>query len=405
MENKKQEIFYSTFIKNIKTPTVVSVQKDRNEFTPKFIKSGEYVKWQSEKNENTCHKCSERNGRLYKAEDAASELPVHKNCRCKLVSTVAVEAGMAAETGLLSGLENEYILGNERTRKIITAGAEKYIDIGERLPQKQNRKYYKIKAGEGVYLIVSDDGLCFAAYNNFRNIYPVENSALTEKKRKEKEALFFGGFEREIELFEKNELAPMAYTYIMKNLYNWYATEDAAEMAMTEARLEEFRKTGYKYTGVESYDKLIEEMPKRPTLVLDSEVHYLRNRLNVEYSWKSFEKMNDKLPERYRWEQMSELASMLHQNTATSIKPNRKYVSFDGYFEAVYSYDNKLLNEKSAPVDMGTYNYNPSTAGKLAFLGHFVNDMLPYYDFKNSEKDRKEAEKKQWELLKEITKQ
>ena len=93
------------------------------------------------------------------------------------------------------------------------------------------------------------------------------------------------------------------------------------------------------------------------------------------------------------------------KNTAEVGKPNRKYVSFDGYFEAVYSYDNKLLNEKSAPVDMGTYNYNLSTAGKFAFLGHFVNDMMPYYDFKNSEKDRKEAEKKQWELLKEITKQ
>jgi len=68
-------------------------------------------------------------------------------------------------------------------------------------------------------------------------------------------------------------------------------------------------------------------------------------------------------------------------------------VSFDGYFEAVYSSDGILLNENTAPVDMGTYNYNPSTdwdnplmMGK-AWTSHFRNDMLPYYKFGNSQKE------------------
>ena len=49
----------------------------------------------------------------------------------------------------------------------------------------------------------------------------------------------------------------------------------------------------------------------------------------------------------------------MHQNTApnTTTMRNKKYVSADGYFEAVYSYDGKLLNEGVADIDMGTYNY------------------------------------------------
>ena len=78
-------------------------------------------------------------------------------------------------------------------------------------------------------------------------------------------------------------------------------------------------------------------------------------------------------------------------------------MSSDGYFEAVYSYDNRLLNEKSAPVDMGTYNYNPSTGGKTLdeiankFKEHFLRDMFPYYIHKNTEKDKEESKKQRIE--------
>ena len=63
---------------------------------------------------------------------------------------------------------------------------------------------------------------------------------------------------------------------------------------------------------------------------------------------------------------------------------NKKYVSADAYFEAVYSYDGKLLNEGVADIDMGTYNYLPS--GKN-FFGHFFKDMITYEVYKNSKKD------------------
>ena len=76
----------------------------------------------------------------------------------------------------------------------------------------------------------------------------------------------------------------------------------------------------------------------------------------------------------------------MHQNTApnTTTMHNRKYVSADGYFEAVYSYDGKLLNEGVADIDKGTYNYFPSEKN---FFGHFLRDMFTYEVYKNSKQD------------------
>ena len=67
-------------------------------------------------------------------------------------------------------------------------------------------------------------------------------------------------------------------------------------------------------------------------------------------------------------------------------------MSFDGYFEAVYSYDNQLLNEETASEDMGTYNYGPSTGGKsifdrpFAYKENYLKDMLPYFYKKNTKR-------------------
>ena len=99
-----------------------------------------------------------------------------------------------------------------------------------------------------------------------------------------------GNFEKEIELFRENKMAPMAYTYIMQNIYNWYGAESIAERTMIEAKLEAFRKTGYTKTGIDKYDKLIEEMPKRPVLIIGEDNHFLRNSFNIEFSWENFEK-------------------------------------------------------------------------------------------------------------------
>jgi hypothetical protein len=202
----------------------------------------------------------------------------------------------------------------------------------------------------------------------------------------------------------------------MKNIYDWYLSDSTAQRVKIEEKLNIFKKTGYKKTGEAFYDEGIEFLPERPMVVLTPELHYFRNKLNIEYEWNDFEELNRRLPEEYRWEKMSAIESSMHQNTATEGKPNKKYVSFDGYFEAVYSYDGILLNEETAPIDMGTYNYNPSTAWKRkhkdeldiidtfdleyqkdiakdtldAMAGHGVTDVVTYEFLANSEEDLKE---------------
>ena len=92
----------------------------------------------------------------------------------------------------------------------------------------------------------------------------------------------------------------------------------------------------------------------------------------------------------------------MHQNTTEIplLGNNRKYVSFDGHFEIVYSAENILLTEGSGDIDMGTYNYSPSTDGDNviekgeAYLEHYKKDMKPYNKYKNTEKERQDAEKK-----------
>ena len=79
----------------------------------------------------------------------------------------------------------------------------------------------------------------------------------------------------------------------------------------------------------------------------------------------------------------------MHQNTSPSIvtKKNTKYVSFDGYFEAVYSYNGKLLKEGDGDIDMGTYNYSPSTKGGIYMFFHLIEDMITYGFYKNTKSE------------------
>ena len=75
----------------------------------------------------------------------------------------------------------------------------------------------------------------------------------------------------------------MAYTYIMHNIYDWYLSDSSAERAMIERRLNIFKDTGYKITGIDFYDNGINYLPEKPKKSIDSETHYFRNELNIEY--------------------------------------------------------------------------------------------------------------------------
>ena len=63
---------------------------------------------------------------------------------------------------------------------------------------------------------------------------------------------------------------------------------------------------------------------------------------------------------------------------------NKKYISFDGYFEVVYSYDNNLLTEGTGDSDMGTYNYSSHKSKNGNELTHALKDVLPYNLYGNT---------------------
>ena len=369
----KENLFTKGFEKGVSGEkiTATEIKKIR------FAKSRLFVQWQTESG-NTCDECKSRDKKIFGIDEIDSLVPFHHNCRCKFVTLPSVT--------ILSSNVNQFIMGSEEGRKHLISRCEEYNGDITRLPQKKDRKYYVFNDSDNRTYIISDDGLCFLWYKN--NFYPVESKLITESVIKKQEENYIKHFKHEMDLFERNKIAPMAYTYIMKNIYDWYIADDAAKRAEITEKLAEFKRSKYKYTGIEFYDEGIKYLPKMPEEITEN-IHYFRNKLNIEYEWKDFEKLNKRLPEEYKWSRMGFPQDLLHQNTAPNIitKSNKKFVSFDGYFEAVYSYDNIFLKEGHGDVDMGTYNYSPS--GKNV-KGHVAKDMVTYGIYKNSKQELEE---------------
>ena len=69
-----------------------------------------------------------------------------------------------------------------------------------------------------------------------------------------------------------------------------------------------------------------------------------------------------------------------HQFTAES-RDNKKYVSKDGLYEAIYDANGNLV---TSAEDVGTYNFiSPNDNA----IGHFMVDVIPWIIYGNSEED------------------
>ena len=366
----KENLFTKGFEKGVSGEkiTATEIKKIR------FAKSRLFVQWQTESG-NTCDECKSRDKKIFGIDEIDSLVPFHHNCRCKFVTLPSVT--------ILSSNVNQFIMGSEEGRKRIISRCEEYNGDITRLPQKKAGKYYVFNDSDNRKYIISDDGLCFLWYKN--NFYPVESKLITESVTKKQEENYIKKFDYEMDLFEKNKIAPMAYTYIMKNIYDWYIADDAAKRAEITEKLAEFKRSKYKYTGIEFYDEGIKYLPKMPEEITEN-IHYFRNKLNIEYEWKDFEKLNKRLPEEYKWVKLTLSESAMHQYTAPiyKLKFNKKYISFDGYFEVVYSYDNNLLTEGTGDSDMGTYNYSSHKSKNGNELTHALKDVLPYNLYGNT---------------------
>ncbi|MDR1215231.1 MAG: hypothetical protein LBK25_00955, partial [Treponema sp.] len=60
---------------------------------------------------------------------------------------------------------------------------------------------------------------------------------------------------------------------------------------------------------------------------------------------------------------------------------NLKFISSDGYFEAVYNRDGMLLTQENDPLNMGTFNYAHQLANQMT---HYNLDVWPYFMWNNT---------------------
>jgi hypothetical protein len=114
---------------------------------------------------------------------------------------------------------------------------------------------------------------------------------------------------------------------------------------------------------------------------VDMQTHYFRNKLNrVPKTLKELISLNKRLPVNKRWKLLGIKNSSYHIQGVDG-EYNLKFVSYDGFYEAVYNEKGILLNENNDPINMGTYNY---AAGIPNVNAHERFDVIPYLIWGNT---------------------
>jgi|GEM_PF-2306076 len=115
---------------------------------------------------------------------------------------------------------------------------------------------------------------------------------------------------------------------------------------------------------------------------VDVKIHYFRNKLNRSpKSLKEMIQVNSILPESRQWRLISLKGSLYHCQGNEGLY-NLKFVSYDGFCEAVYNKNGVLLTEENDPINMGTFNYG---AGIHSFNSHGKYDVKPYLKWGNAD--------------------
>jgi len=114
---------------------------------------------------------------------------------------------------------------------------------------------------------------------------------------------------------------------------------------------------------------------------VDMETHYFRNKLNRgPKNLQALISLNKSLPINRRWILLSVKGSSYHIQGVDG-EYNLKFVSYDGFCEAVYNKKGVLLDENNDPINMGTYNY---AAGIHSINAHGTYDVAPYLIWGNT---------------------
>jgi len=134
------------------------------------------------------------------------------------------------------------------------------------------------------------------------------------------------------------------------------------------------------YTNIVNFYRLTSYLIEKNGYV-DMKIHYFRNKLNrAPGSLKELLRLNSTLPPQRRWRLIPVIDSLYHMQGANGAY-NMKFVSGDGFCEAVYNKEGVLLTEKNDPVNMGTFNY---AAGIHEASAHLKYDITPYWQWGNT---------------------
>lgn len=114
---------------------------------------------------------------------------------------------------------------------------------------------------------------------------------------------------------------------------------------------------------------------------VDMQIHYFRNKLNrAPGSLNELIRLNRTHLFNKRWILLGVMNSYYHIQGKDG-EYNLKFISSDGFCEAVYNKQGVLLNEKNDPVNMGTFNYAAGIPGAKA---HEKYDIAPYFIWGNT---------------------
>jgi hypothetical protein len=133
-------------------------------------------------------------------------------------------------------------------------------------------------------------------------------------------------------------------------------------------------------TNIIRFHKLVSSLINKIGYV-DTQTHYFRNKLNrVPKTLNELTSLNKTLPFNKRWELLSIQNSMYHMQGVDG-EYNLKFISYDGFCEAVYNKNGVLLDENNDPINMGSYNY---AAGIYIISAHRIFDITPYLEWGNA---------------------
>lgn len=166
--------------------------------------STKWKTWRAIIDVTTCLKCRRKHGKIYSIDEVVDfYLPIHPNCRCKIVRLQALLAGNATNNGINGAdwylkfygkLPNYYItkeianklgyksyLGNlsdVAPSKMLFNGI--YQNRDGRLPTDFNRIWYEADINYDFgyrgteRILFSNDGLIFVTYDHYRTFIEIE---------------------------------------------------------------------------------------------------------------------------------------------------------------------------------------------------------------------------------------